>query len=51
MISGQIKDCIKVPERLLKLSRNTEQTNTTFNVIAEITDILSLLDYDIKAKE
>lgn len=50
MISGQIKDCIKVPERLLKLSRNTEQTNTTFNVIAEITDILSLLDYDIKSK-
>lgn len=50
MISNQIKDCIKVPERLLKLSRNTEQTNTTFNVTTEISDILSLLDYEIKSK-
>lgn len=50
MISNQIKDCIKVPERLLKLSRNTEQTNTAFNVTTEISDILSLLDYEIKSK-
>lgn len=50
MISGQIKDCIKVPERLLKLSRNTEQVNTTFNITTEISDILSLLDYEIKSK-
>ncbi len=50
MISGQIKDCIKVPERLLKLSRNTEQVNTTFNITSEISDILSLLDYEIKSK-
>ena len=50
MISGQIKDCIKVPERLLKLSRNTEQINTTFNIASEISDILSLLDYEIKSK-
>lgn len=50
MISGQIKDCIKVPERLLKISRNTEQVNTTFNIASEISDTLSLLDYEIKSK-
>lgn len=50
MISEQIKNCIGIPERLLKLSRNTEQTNIKFNITSEITDILSLLDYDIKSK-
>ena len=50
MISDQIKECIKVPERLLKLSRNTEQLPNCFNIISEITDVLCLLDYDIKSK-
>ncbi len=50
MISAQIKECINVPERLLKLSRNTEQTSDTFNVTDNINDILSLLDYEIKHK-
>ena len=50
MISSQIKECIKVPERLLKISRNTEQSETTFNITATISDILSLLDYEIKSK-
>lgn len=50
MISEQIKDCIKVPERLLKISRNTEQVKTTFNIASEISDTLSLLDYEIKSK-
>ncbi len=50
MISVQIKECIKVPERLLKLSRNAEQKSTLFNVTANINDTLSLLDYEIKRK-
>lgn len=50
MIAGQINECIKVPERLLKLSRNTAQNTTSFNAISSITDILSLLDYEIKRK-
>ena len=50
MISEQIKACIKVPERLLKLSRNTRQNDVYFNVAGEITDTLSLLDYEIKSK-
>lgn len=50
MISNQIKACIQVPERLLKISRNTEQSKGYFNVINEINDILSLLDYEIKSK-
>lgn len=50
MISNQIKECINVPERLLKLSRNTEQTSNAFNVTNNINDILSLLDYEIKRK-
>ncbi len=48
MISSQIKECIKVPERLLKLSRTAEQTTSSFNIAANITDTLSLLDYEIK---
>ena len=48
MISSRIKECIKVPERLLKLSRTAEQTTSSFNIAANITDTLSLLDYEIK---
>ena len=50
MISQQIKECIKVPERLLKLSRNADEPNAEFNVASNISDILSLLDYEIKNK-
>ncbi|MCM1322769.1 MAG: ATP-binding protein [Acetobacter sp.] len=49
MISTQIKECIKVPERLLKLSRNAEQNTVSFNITANINDTLSLLDYEIKS--
>jgi len=50
MIAKQIAECIKVPERLLKLSRNTGQTNVNFGITNSITDILSLFDYEIKSK-
>lgn len=50
MISTQIKECIKVPERLLKLSRTSEQTNLPFNITTCISDTLNLLDYEIKSK-
>ena len=49
MISSQIKECIKVPERLLKLSRSTD-TTTSFKITSSISDMLSLLDYEIKSK-
>ena len=50
MIAKQIAECILVPERLLKLSRETNQTITNFNAINSINDILSLFDYEIKSK-
>ncbi|MBR5598949.1 MAG: ATP-binding protein [Alphaproteobacteria bacterium] len=50
MISTQIKECIKVPERLLKISSSNEQTNTIFPITSSINDVLSLLDYEIKSK-
>ena len=49
MISSQIKECIKVPERLLKISRNTAQPPIPFNITTNINDTLSLLDYEIKS--
>ncbi len=50
MISSQILECLKVPERLLKLARNNNQTAENFDIINGINDILSLLDYEIKRK-
>ena len=50
MISAQIGECVKVPERLLKLSRNSKQTSGEFNIATSINDILSLFDYEIKSK-
>lgn len=50
MISTQIIECLKIPERLLKLARNNNQTTTNFDTINGINDILSLLDYEIKRK-
>lgn len=50
MISAQIRECIEVPERLLKLSRNSKQTVGEFNIATSINDVLSLLDYEIKSK-
>ena len=50
MISNQIKECIKVPERLLKISSSNENSQTSFPIAAAITDVLSLLDYEIKSK-
>jgi len=50
MISEQIIACTAIPERLLKLSRNTEDEITEFNAIDSIKDILSLFDYEIKRK-
>lgn len=50
MISSQIIECLKIPERLLKLARNNNQTISDFDTINGINDILSLLDYEIKRK-
>jgi nitrogen-specific signal transduction histidine kinase len=49
MISNQIKESIKIPERLLKLSQSTDNSSI-INITNSITDILSLLDYEIKSK-
>lgn len=50
MISNQIKECIKVPERLLKISSSNDKTPVSFNITSSINDVLSLLDYEIKSK-
>ncbi len=50
LISAQIKECILVPDRLLKISRNQDNPDSVFNITTSIDDILSLLDYEIKSK-
>lgn len=50
MISNQIVDCIQVPERLLKISRDTGAVNGEFDIVNSIDDVLSLYDYEIKRR-
>ena len=50
LISNQIKECIKVPERLLKLSSANDSNNENISISTSINDMLSLLDYEIKSK-
>ena len=50
LISNQIKESLKIPERLLKLSNSSENYNDAINIANSINDMLSLLDYEIKSK-
>ncbi len=50
MIATQITECIKVPERLLKLARNNDNSTGEIDIITSIEDILELFDYEIKSK-
>ncbi len=48
MIYNEIVNAAKVPERLLKLTRNYDIPNTSFDCVASIADTISLLDYEAK---
>lgn len=48
MIYTEIVNATKVPERLLKLTRNYDITNTTFDCTASVSETISLLDYEAK---
>ena len=48
MIYNEIINATKVPERLLKLTRNYDLTDTTFDCVASIAETISLLDYEAK---
>lgn len=48
LILQQIIESIEVPERLLKLSRLTENDNQKINCYKNIKDVVSLMDYEAK---
>ncbi len=48
MIYNQVVASVKIPERLLKLSRNSSDEKEIFNVNSSIEEVLSLLDYEAK---
>lgn len=48
MIYNEIVNATKVPERLLKLTRNYDVVCTTFDCVAAVNETISLLDYEAK---
>lgn len=48
MIYNQVIASVKIPERLLKLAKYSEEEKETFNVNNNIDEVLSLLDYEAK---
>lgn len=50
LIKQQIIETIMVPERLLKLSQNTQEDNEIINCSNNIKDIVQLMDYEAKNK-
>lgn len=48
LIYEQIVLSTEIPERLLKLARHNIETNEVFDVCESISEILSLLDYEMK---
>lgn len=50
LLYKQLLECIKVPERLLNLSRGAETPDTLFDSTDSLQDILAVLDYDAKRR-
>ena len=48
MIYNQIIASVKIPERLLKLARNSSEEKEIFNINTNIEEVISLLDYEAK---
>lgn len=48
LIHKQIIDCIGIPERLLSLTKTNQEKSTDINCGSNISDIVSLLDYEAK---
>lgn len=50
LIYNELLACINVPDRLLKLSRNTNNNNQIINCNESLLDVVSLLDFEAKSK-
>lgn len=50
MIHSEIIETAKVPERLLKLMRNSTPNETLINCIECINDVINILDFEAKSK-
>lgn len=48
MIYNQVVSSVEIPERLLKLARNSSGEHSSFDAGTNINEILSLLDYEAK---
>lgn len=48
LIFNQILECIKVPERLLKLTKTSDTEKEIFNCEDNIKDVTNLMDYEAK---
>ncbi|MBS4773836.1 MAG: HAMP domain-containing protein [Proteobacteria bacterium] len=49
-ILSELLNCISVPERLLKLTRNASSDSAVTECISSIGDVISLLDFEAKSK-
>lgn len=50
LIYHELISCIDVPERLLKLSRSSEDSKQVINCYESISDVVGLLDFEAKSK-
>lgn len=50
LIYNELLSCINIPDRLLKLSRNTSDNNQEINCQENLRDVISLLDFEAKSK-
>ncbi len=47
---NQVLECIKIPENLLNLSKNSSETTKAVNISEVVSSVYKLLDYDSKRK-
>ncbi len=50
MIHNEIVNAVEIPERLLKLTRGYGSNDTNINCANNISEVLSLLDFELKSK-
>lgn len=50
MIHQELVNAVKVPERLLKLTRASNSENSEIDLVSSISDVLSLMDFEAKSK-
>lgn len=50
LVHSELVNCIDIPERLLKLTRNSSSAGGDIDCASSIRDIISLLDFEAKSK-